>query len=94
MSKPRLGIVKFVHVLAEHPCERCGNDCLRMTRAEFDNGVVANAAEMPPGEIVCNACNRKERDAENAAIKKARQQTAWAKQARRAKPARKGKKAK
>lgn len=72
-----LGTVVKVHALAVFACNRCENHCLRLTVAAVHNGLVG-AAETPSGEVLCNDCERKERDSEEAKWKADKKRRAWA----------------
>ena len=63
-------------VLAEFKCDDCGKLCLRMTNAPVKHGLIQNPAERPPF-VRCNACERKERDAEVAAADESRERRLW-----------------
>ena len=68
------GRITWVHVLAEFTCDLCGNVCERMTRARPGS----NTADRPPGEVVCNDCERARRKSDEEKRKVALQQRRWA----------------
>jgi len=80
----QFGKVVRVHVLAMFKCERCGDECLRLTSAPIAGSRIAETAPAPPGEIVCNECTKKDRAKERKRAEVARQQRAW--QRKKAKP--------
>lgn len=77
MGETQFGKVVRVHVLAMFKCERCGDECLRLTSAPVAGSRIAEVAPAPPGEIVCNECTSKDRAAEAKKAKVSRQQSAW-----------------
>lgn len=68
-----------VHVLAEFSCSLCPSVCLRMTNAAVLPDGRIGEAEDYAGVIVCNECEKKRREADEAEREKSRQRRAWAK---------------
>lgn len=70
----------MVHV--ETVCPGCGGPTVRMGLADVthDGRIGEPVYSAGDGEL-CNSCNRKERDAENAEYRKSLQQKRWARMA-------------
>lgn len=71
------GLVRFVHVLAEFSCDKCGGPALRMSRAPLDASGTIRFAERPPS-VTCNDCERGQREADEKARKEQMARRAWA----------------